>query len=271
MAELRKFEFVILRYAPSVLRDECVNFGLVMFESDEGRPGFAAARFARNWERVLQSDRQADIEILDALKREIQAQLGDAHDREMLIRRMEDSFSGVIQVSQRRSYLSATPEIDIEEMAGIYLEAPVLGKERAVSERQRIVEGIGGAFEAAGIAKYIERNLSVAPYTKMGDPFHFDFGYRAGKFLKLFHAVPFKTGVDQAMLLAARYPEIAAGIQRVIEARPSLTAVVDDGLDRTPEPVQFALSMLEEQRIRVASVAEMAGLAEMARQELLTS
>ena len=49
-------------------------------------------------------------------------------------------------------------------------------------------------------------------YTKPGDPFKFDFGYRVGAEIKLFHAVSLQANVEQAITLAARYPKIADGI-----------------------------------------------------------
>jgi len=49
---------------------------------------------------------------------------------------------------------------------------------------------------------------------------------------------------------------------------PGLTAVIDDDVDRSQDAVQFALGMMEEERIRVAVAAEMPGIAEVARREL---
>ena len=60
----------------------------------------------------------------------------------------------------------------------------------------------------------------------------FDFGYRVGETIKLFHAVSLKTNVDQAMVLASRYPKIASSIAQMNKAASVLTAVVDDDLDR---------------------------------------
>jgi len=48
-----------------------------------------------------------------------------------------------------------------------------------------------------------------------------------------------------------------------------LTAVVDDGLDRTDQQIGFALEMMEEALIRTAPAAEMPGIADLARKELL--
>ncbi len=86
--------------------------------------------------------------------------------------------------------------------------------------------------------------------------------------MRLFHAVSLKANVDSAVMLAARYPKIAPVMAKVSGATPGLTAVIDDDLDRGAEAVQFALSMMEEERIRIAVAAEMPLIAEVARQEL---
>ena len=69
-------------------------------------------------------------------------------------------------------------------------------------------------------------------------------------------------------MLAARYPRIAQGISQTAKATPSLTAVIDDDVDRRQDGVRFALGALEEEKIRVAAIAEMPSIAEQARAEL---
>ena len=136
-----------------------------------------------------------------------------------------------------------------------------------MSGRQRILGKMREAFELAGVEKFV-LPVPVAPYTKPGDPFHFDFGYRVGGEIKLFHAVSLKASVDTAITLAARYPRIAPIMAKVTQTAPVLTAVIDDDLDRGNESVQFALSTMEEEKIRIAVAAEMPMIAETARREL---
>jgi hypothetical protein len=86
--------------------------------------------------------------------------------------------------------------------------------------------------------------------------------------MKLFHAVSLKAGVETAVSLAARYPKIAPVMANMTRVTPTLTAVIDDDVDRSQDAVQFALSMMEEERIRIAVAAEMPMIAEVARREL---
>src|SRR5882762_3733177 len=123
MADLRQLEFFLLRYVPDAVKDEFVNIGLVMIEAGANGGGFADVRFTRDWRRVRCLDPQADVEMLEALEREIRAQLGETRDRETLLRRLEDSFSNVIQLSPAKGCLAADPAIEIEAMSSLYLEA----------------------------------------------------------------------------------------------------------------------------------------------------
>jgi hypothetical protein len=267
MADRRRLEFFLLRYVPDAVKDEFVNVGLVMVEAGTNAAGFADVRFTRDWRRVRCLDPQADVEMLAALEREIRGQLATTHDRDVLLRRLEDSFSNAIQLSPAKGCLAEDPVAEIEAMAAMYLEAAKVGGKHEVSARQRILGRMRDAFEQAGVARFL-LPVPVAPYTKPGDPFQFDFGYRVAGEIKLFHAVSLRAGVDAAVLLAARYPRIVPVMSKVVGAMPSLTAVIDDDLDRGQESVQFALSMMEDERIRIAVAAEMPMIAEVARREL---
>jgi len=267
MAAFKQLEFFLLRYVPDAVKDEFVNIGVVMVENGANGSGFAEVRFTRDWRRVRCLDPQADVEMLAALEREIRGQLAATHDREVLLRRLEDSFSNVIQLSPAKGCLAEDPAREIEAMASMYLEAAKVGGKREASGRQKILGKMREAFEQAGVAKFL-LPVPIAPYTKPGDPFQFDFGYRVAGEIKLFQAVSMKAGVDAAVLLAARYPRIVPVMSKVVEAAPALTAVIEDDLDRGQENIRFALSMMEEERIRIAVVAEMPGIAEVARREL---
>jgi hypothetical protein len=272
MADQRQLEFFLLRYVTDAVKDEFVNIVVVMVEAGANGPmaseaRFADVRFTRDWRRVRCLDPQADVEMLEALEREIRGQLATAHDREILLRRLEDSFSNVIQLSPVKGCVAEDPVREIEAMASIYLEVAKGGGKREASGRQRILGRMRNAFEQAGVLGLLAP-VAAEPYTKKGDPFQFDFAYRVGGEIKLFQAVSLKAGVDAAVLLAARYPRIAPVMAKMTQGEALLTAVIDDDLDRGLESVQFALSMMEEEKIRIAVAAEMPMIAEVARREL---
>jgi DUF3037 family protein len=274
MAEKRKLEYFLLRYSPDAVKEEFVNIGLIMSELETNGSAFADVRFTKDWSRVHCLDPQADIAALEAVTRHIKGQFTELKDRAVLLRWLDDSFSNLIQLSQAKGVLSENPEAEMDTMASMYLERAKAGVRRVVSGRQKILAAMRDAFEQAGVGKLVQP-IPAAWYTKPGDPFQFDFGYRFGDVggkggeLKLFQAVSLKTSVDAAIMLAARYPKIAPIMSvKTNHAVPILTAVIDDDLDRKQDTVQFALSTMEEEKIRIAVAAEMPMIAEVARKEL---
>lgn len=268
MAAARQCEFFLLRYVPNAVKDEFVNLGVVLLEPGANGSGFVDARFIRDWRRVRCLDPDADIEMLEAMEREVQAQLRGAPSREALLKKLTDSFSNLIQVSPMKGCLAAEPAKELETLASLYIDAPLHRPTRTASGRQQIVAKMREAFEQAGIWKFIMQNIPVAPYTKPGDPLRLDFAYRVGESIKIFHAVSLKASIDQAVILASRYPSIAEGIYKEDRLRSALTAIVDDGVDRDNVNVRFALGMMEEAKIRIEAAAQMPAIAEVARQEL---
>src|ERR1700723_3120606 len=114
MAERKNLEFFLLRYVPDAVKDEFVNIGVVLVEAgatgaQSNGGGFADVRFTRDWRRVRCLDPQADVEMLAALEREIRGQLRTAQDRAALLKRLEDSFSNVIQLSPTRGCWADAP------------------------------------------------------------------------------------------------------------------------------------------------------------------
>ena len=65
MADLKQFEFCLLRYVPNVVRGEFVNVGLLLFEPQPNGFGFADVRYDQRLAlRATCLDRQVDIEVL---------------------------------------------------------------------------------------------------------------------------------------------------------------------------------------------------------------
>jgi hypothetical protein len=265
MAEKHKLEFFVLRYVPDAVKGEFVNFG-VLAVSDGGE--LLEVRFAKNWDRLLGLDPDADIEVLEALQREMRSEIGEKWDRAALVRRMEDSFANVVQLSSSMPVLSAElRDAEVETLARALLDSARVRRTREPAGRQKILETMRTAFERAGVLPLLVP-VPVETYTKPGDSFEFDFGYNNGREMKLFHAVSLRSSVDAAVLLAARYPKIEPVMARLTGVAPVLTAVMEAELDRSRGEVGFALEMMLESRIRVASVGDMPGIAETARLEL---
>ncbi len=265
MAEKRQLEFFVLRYVPNAVRGECINIGVAVIAADG--TDFTDVRFTRNWRRARCLDPDIDIEVLEALESDLRKELSDVAGRDSFLKRLSESLSNSIQMSSVGGCLSSEPANEADNLMRLFVEPLQYGVARVARGRQEILVKMRDAFEQAGVLKMMPR-LDASPYTKKGDPMKLDFAYRVGDSIKIFHAVSLMASVSQAVILASRYPAIQSGIRSVAGADSLLTAVVDDGLDRTSEQTQFALGMMEEARIRIEAAAQMPAIAEMARIDL---
>ncbi len=121
MADKREVEFFVLRYVPNAVRQEFINIGILMVEVDANRKVLAEVRFAKDWRRLQRLDPEADVDVLEALLREIRAEVGQFRDPTMLLERMEDSFSNVIQLSGPLPVVAETAA-DIDTLASTFLD-----------------------------------------------------------------------------------------------------------------------------------------------------
>jgi len=119
MRTRRNIEYYLVRYIPAALNDSLVNIGVLAVEPDVSK--FADAKFISDWSKVTALDPDADVEVLDALRREIQILWCDPNNRTGLLRMMEDSWSNMIQLSDARSCVTEDPAREVERLASLYL------------------------------------------------------------------------------------------------------------------------------------------------------
>ena len=264
MADRKQCEFFLLRYVPDAVKNEFVNFGVVMIGDD----GFAEVRVTKDWRRVRCLDPDADVDMLVAMEEAIRGQLQSAGGRVELLRSIGDSFSNTVQLSAATACLAEDPVAEVERLAEMYLESVRRERSREASGRQLIYGQMRDAFDRAGVWSLMTKSIPVAKYTRSGDPLKLDCGYRPNGVIKLFHAISLASDVNAAKVLAFSYPQIAEGIARVERAKSELTAIVEHGLDRNDDQIGFALETLDRSQIAIATTADLNELAHTARVEL---
>jgi len=114
---MRRFQFFTIRYVPNIVTGEFVNIGVVLFDPSGG---FCGVRFASDWGKVQGFDPDVDIQMLEALCRDIEAHFRGGKGEEIL-RTMEDSFSDAVQLSPGTVYLADEPGKEIEKLASQHL------------------------------------------------------------------------------------------------------------------------------------------------------
>jgi hypothetical protein len=164
--------------------------------------------------------------------------------------------------------LSELPQQDIEQLARTYLEGPRPKRDTKPGARQRIVARMRDAFESAGVWKALNHQIKASTYTHRGDPLKIDCWYRSNGTVSMFHALSLATEPESAKVLAFTYPALSEGVLRLESAKTDLTTIVEDDLNRDDDEIDFALHTLQQNSIKIATLSQMAQLAERARVEL---
>ncbi len=124
----------------------------------------------KDWGRVLCLDPQADVEVFAALQREIRAGDREVEGSGGFDERMQDSFSGVVQLSPVIPALTGgrVPAEEIEVVARVFWRRQAAtGREPAGQTKDSGNDA--RSFEKAGVLEFLNA-IPAAPYTKAGDP-----------------------------------------------------------------------------------------------------
>ena len=260
----KHFEFSLVHYVPNVVSGEFVNIGVLLFDD----AGNAHLRFTHDWRRVRALDPSADIETLQALEEDLNAQLTNGVlDRLTLVSKLQDYLTSGIELTPARAVLAEDVATELETLARMYLEQRRTGVREAAG-RAAIYGQMKQAFTDAGVWEHRRHRIAASQYTHRGDPLRIDCGYRPNGVIKMFQAVSLATDTDTAKILAFSYPELREGIARIEQAKTQLTAIVEPGLNKEDDEISFALAVLAKSEIAVANTTELAALAHRARLEL---
>lgn len=267
MADLKKFNYFFLRYAPYPNMDDYVSFGLVLLETDPA--GFAEVRFMKSWRRLLCVHPDADLDYFRFLELDIRERLTAGVPRDELLAKMYDCLGNAVRLSEYHECLAEDPEAAMELLARGSIDLPAVAGKLEPTGRRRILRKIHDAYESVGIWGMVYKNVPVAEYTYSGDPLKIDVSYRPNGTLHMLQALSLEPNIDGAKALAFSYPSLVVGVKQKHHADSAMTAILDDDLDRSDPEVSFALSTLERSRIEVAAASDLPSLAEKARRELM--
>ena len=136
-------EYCLLNYVPNVLSDKSASIAMVIFPA-EPENGVCVMIYTPDWQtRVRALDRDADLEALEALSSDIRDRLSSPSQCSSMIHQLEDSFSNILQVSQRRE---CTLEVCLEQKASKLTPGPPstqVTKPEALDRTIPALDGIG--------------------------------------------------------------------------------------------------------------------------------
>jgi hypothetical protein len=129
-------------------------------------------------------------------------------------------------------------------------------------------------FERAGVWPLMLKRVAAAQYTRPGDPLRLDCGYKPNGTVKFFQAVSLQGDADAAKVLAFTLPLLAAGVERVHDARLQLTAVVEpyqqiaEAGEDSVATYRFGVEAMEQAGLRVLTANDLERTAQAARLDM---
>lgn len=262
-------EFFLMRYVPDPVRNEFVNIGVLLREP--GRPESTIMRFTKDWSRVRCMDPDVDVSVLEGFESEVRHRL--LEDGQPVMKTIEDSFSGLLQITAPQGCLAESMPAHIDVLMQLFVEARKRQATARRSGRMAIQAQMRTEFERVGVWDLMNKRIPAATYTRFGDPLRIDCAYRQNGIIRMFHAVSLDGDSELPKVLTFSAPALAEGVRRVENADLVLTAVIEpikamqDDEERVAQ-YRFAVETMETQKIRVLTTSDLTRVAETAKQEL---
>jgi hypothetical protein len=184
----------IVRYSPSLVRDEWVNIGVLLFDARTGEQRFRLIEEAEEFARVRRLHPQADEGVLRKLQEDLEnrfteffrsppltgAGLVNEHPEwSQILGKWDDTLSNVIQLASAKGLTGNDLDQEMERLYADHV-APLYAPSRvgAPGSRASLRGYCGQVFRQAQLWNRLEKSVRAAPYTFPGDPMRIDYSYR---------------------------------------------------------------------------------------------
>ena len=173
-SHLKDCALYLVQYIPDLVRGESVNIGVLLHSPQEK---YLGCLISDDYRRIKHFHPQADVKLLRELQSHFEMEI-DVHgaDLDGYLQFMRRSYANSIQVSEPRAFHLAEPQNEIQDFFGRYVGRRVTGP-LPEDTRVRIKQKLTAALSLAGVWEMMEKHISVARWTREGDPFTFDYGY----------------------------------------------------------------------------------------------
>ena len=259
--------YQVVRYAPNPLRDEWVNIGVVVFDTESGRVVRRLMEEPGEFARVRRLHPQADETFLRRLPEEFEAQLaGPNGDGLRQVARLNDTLANTVQLGPQHGLLAEDLDAELDRLYHVHVEPPHAERRfEDLSTRNAIRTRANQVFRSAGLWTRLERRIPVDEFTYAGEPLRMDYAYRRNGTRGFVQALPLGREPGQAKVLA-----FTADAIRDKLAKTEFLAVSET----EPRPEEnarhrFVTGLLKEHDIPVVPLGRLAEWAQRMRPSLL--
>lgn len=266
----RQLTYFLLRYTPNIVRGEFINLGVFLYDPTAPR---LESRLLDDFRRIRRLHPWADLDLLAQLPEQFEQEASEVLPAEVppegeteasraapadYIARLQ-TYSNLLEFSPPKAVLAPNFDAELDRLYDTYVREPRYPTRLAATvenTRAWIRSKLNAALRSAGLLARLERRVPVAAFTQPGDPFAFDFGYRANGRRGFIHALALAREVDRAKVLAYTTERVRARLE-ADKLSAEFTAVVEALPAPENEPAQVSAHILAEQEIALVPVAEL--------------
>lgn len=182
----------VLRYTPSLVRDEWMNIGILIFDPRSGARRLRLLEEEEEFRRVRRFHPQADEALLRALRDDLEDRFqtfispvldmeGRPHlDWQHLLAKWDDTLSNALQMALPKGLLSlADIDTELDRLYADHVAVQyVLSRVGAPGSRSRVRSYCSQVFRQAHLWERIEKSVRAEQWTLPGDPLRIDYSYR---------------------------------------------------------------------------------------------
>lgn len=237
MAAPRLCEYAVLQLAPDPIRNELVNIGVALRDT---QGDYVAVFVTHDFRRVRCLFPDFDTAHLAGLQQSLEAAL--RRDPKQLAYQAEETFSQSLRVSGFHGLTTADPAAAARDLyRRLVLVLPPLPMERRrhgmPGSRRLILAQLRSRFSEAGVLSLLASARSAAALGLEGDPFRFDFYYRKSPAAPwprqvVLQAVDLGAGSARIKELCFTVQSLRSRLEQGLEAR----AVYDYPMARAADP-----------------------------------
>ena len=253
------FTYHLLRYTPSLVRDEWLNIGVLIFDESTGDCRLRLIEEPAEYARVARLQPAADENVLRRLRDHLEDRfefslqsrpaprvIFSVPELSEFIRKLDGTFSTGLQLGPQKGLYGTDVDEEVkrlyEEHVGLHGRVARVG---APGTRSMMREYCSQVWRHAGLWQKVERSIRIAEFTYPGDPMRVDYGYRHNGTHGFVHLL----SVSRSPSAAKEYAYTAEHIAPRASFKSEFAAVTDVPLEFGNLRHQFIRDTLRDARI----------------------
>lgn len=183
--EERGFTYRLLRYVPNLVRDEWVNIGVLIFDSETGERRLRMIEDQEEFARVRRLHPSADQSVLRRLREHLESRFdsvegsnGNAINWQDVLAKLDNTLAEALQFAQPKGVLGGDLDEELERLYTDHVAPQKAWRVGAPGSRASIRKYCSQVWKQAQLWGRVERSVRVAEYTFAGDPMRLDYCYR---------------------------------------------------------------------------------------------